>query len=115
MNKGFTLIELLAVIIILSVLAVITTVSVSKIISSSKESTLEIQKSNIEEAAKAYYINQGMPDSITCVNVSTLLSGGFIDKNEVKNPKTKENMNGSVKITYSSNKYSYTYSDSVCQ
>ena len=115
MNKGFTLIELLAVIIILSILAIITTYSVNTIIKQSKDSLSETQQKNVEEAAKAYYLKEGMAIEDTCVSISELLEKGYIEGEVVKDPETKEEMTGYVKITYASNQYSYNYQTDSCE
>ena len=114
MKKGFTLVELLAVIIILAIIAMITTISVGTIIKDSKTNLSQMQKSKIEEATRAFYIKEGMNNGATCVNVSDLIQKGYIEKDVVKDPATSKEMTGSVKISYNSNKYSYTYQDIPC-
>lgn len=111
MEKGFTLIELLAVITILAILATITIFATGNIISNSKQNLLETQIKSIENAAEVYYIEEGMVLNVTCVNVSTLIENGYIDANEIKNPKTKKQMNGSVLIE---NNY-YEYQTNLCE
>lgn len=115
MKKGFTLVELLAVIALLGILATITVFATSNIISNSKESLSETQISKVEDAAKLYYLEIGMSESATCVNVSTLLENGYIEATEVKDPKTKKSMNGSVLITQVSNQYIYEYQTNICE
>ncbi len=121
MNKktsGFTLIELLAVIIILAVIATITVVITGKVVKNSKASLLDRQKQTIEEAARNYYLKEGMNEILnseeSCVNLSELLNKGYLETEKVINPLTKEDMNGSVFITYSSNRYNYKYQDTIC-
>lgn len=112
--KGFTLVELLAVLVIISILALITVVSVGSILSSSKDNLESSQKTNIENAARVYYLKEGT-DDITCVDLETLISKGYIESSEVINPKTREAMTGSVLINYSNNQYSYEYQDNTCE
>ena len=112
--KGFTLIELLAVIIILGVILTITMVSVSKILSSSKSSLSDTQKKRVEEAAEIYYLKEGMNSNVDCVNISDLVSKGYVESKDVIDPKTRESLPGSVKITYDSNQYSYDYQENSC-
>ena len=121
MNKtkcGFTLVELLAVIVILAVIATITVVITGKVVKNSKASLLDRQKQTIEEAARNYYLKEGMNEILnseeSCVNLSTLLNKGYLETEKVINPLTKEDMNGSVFITYSSNNYNYKYQDTTC-
>lgn len=114
-KNGFTLIELLAVIIVLAVIIAITLVSVSSLLSSSKESLSETQKKTIERSAEIYYLEEGMNEDATCINLSDLISKGYIDSKEVLDPKTQEPFGGSVKITYDANQYSYEYQDTICE
>ena len=115
MKKGFTLIELLAVLVVLAIILTIITISTSKILSNSEKSLSDTQKKNIEDAAEAYYIKEGMNNNVSCVDIQTLISGGYLDANKVIDPKTEEEMQGSVTITYSSNHYSYKYQDNSCE
>ena len=59
-NKGFTLIELLAVITVIAIIATITVIVTNKIIKNTKNTLLERQKLTIEEAARDYYLKEGM-------------------------------------------------------
>ena len=114
-NKGFTLVELLAVLIILSVIITIVVVSVEPIISGSKDELLVNQKHNIEEAAKTYYLKEGNLNATNyCVNVSKLISKGYVETSEILNPKNNKPMEGSVQITYISNQYKYEYKETAC-
>ena len=114
-NKGFTLVELLAVLVILAIIVTITAVAVSSILSSSENSVSDLQKKNVEEAAKVYYLKEGMNTNATCVSIEYLIDEGYIEGTEVTDPKTKEPIEGSVKITYASNQYSYKYQNSSCE
>lgn len=113
-KKGFTLVELLAVIVILSIIALITIVSVNSVIKDSKDNLSETQKKNIEKAAEAYYLKEGMDSNVSCVSVSDLISKGYLDEN-IKDPKDSEDMTGSVKITFVSNQYLYEYQTGSCE
>ena len=113
-NRAFTLVELLAVLIVLSIIITITIVSVGKTVSDSSTKLSGIQKNNIENAAKTYYLKEGMNKNVTCISVNYLISNGYIEGTEVIDPKTNEVMTGSVSITYASNQYSYTYQDEGC-
>ena len=121
MNKGFTLVELLAVIIILGILTLITIVSVNPILKDAKKGLTDTQIDNIEEVASLYYIKYGvglddfeLENPRDCINVSELIETGYIDKDEITNPTTGEEVLGSVKITYNANNYIYEYQDNVC-
>ncbi len=118
MKKGFTLIELLAVIVIIGLIGVITIPIITKVIYSNQNKAYEIQASKIEDAARSWSTqNIGLieKDSDNYVTISTLLNQGYIDQNEVINPKTKETMTGCVKISYVSlyNQYEYKYGDYI--
>ncbi len=112
---GFTLIELLAVIIILSVIISIIVISVNSILNDSKSSLSDTQKRNLEKIAETYYLEEGMSENVSCVNVSDLISKGYVDSSEVKDPNTREDIGGSVKIIYDSNQYTYKYQKEVCE
>ena len=125
MKKGFTLVELLAVLVILGIILTITYYSVSSILDNSESSLSETQKSAIVEAAKIYYLEEGMnieTDSTAnysgkiCVTVKYLKDNGYIDRSEVANPESPEsNLDGYVLIENSkvdneyTDKYSYDY------
>ena len=114
-THGFTLIELLAVLVILAIIVTITTISVGSVLSSSENSLSNLQKKNVEASAKVYYLKEGMNTDATCVSIQTLIDKGYIEGKEITDPKTKEPVSGSVKITYASNQYSYKYQNSSCE
>ena len=113
-SKGFTLIELLAVIVILAIIFSIVVVSVEGTINNSESKLSKSQIKNIEEAAESYYIEEGMDQNRECVNLSYLTNKGYLDGDQVKDPKTKKIMEGSVKISLTGNQYSYKYSNDAC-
>ena len=113
-KKGFTLVELLAVIIVLSIIVLITAISTSNIIKNSKNNLSDVQIKSIERAAKTYYVEEGINLNESCINVSELISKGYIDQESIKNPNDNEEMLGSVKIRYINNKYIYKYQTDTC-
>ena len=113
-DNGFTLIELLAVIVILAIIFSIVTISVGKTINDSEKKLSTTQKNIIEHAAEMYYIEDGRNNKIACVSLNTLIDKGYLKANQVKDPQTKEIMDGSVKITIDGKKYSYEYKDDSC-
>lgn len=117
MKKGFTLIELLCVIVILGMILTITVMSVSKTIKSSKNNLSDVQKNNIEKVAEEYYVKEGMisDSEVNCVNVKDLISKGYFDSNQVLDPKTKEEITGSVLINMDNGQYVYEYQDKSCE
>ena len=114
-KNGFTLVELLAVILIISAISLIIVFAVGPTIEQSGSSLSDIQKKNIEEAAKSYYIKEGMDINDECVSLSELIEKGYIEGNSVIDPETDEEMTGYVKITYASNQYSYKYQKESCE
>ena len=121
MKKGFTLVELLAVLVILSIISLISFLIVGNTINTSKNELSEIQIDNIIDAAKVYYLKEGLEEenidnsiTETCVNLKYLIDNGYIDNVEIKDLATKENITASVKIEYSNNKYKYKFVEGEC-
>ena len=105
MNRGFTLVEVLAVLIVLSALMLVISIVVKPVVDTSKENLSDVQIKNIESAAKAYYIKEGMDeDSIdldevrSCVDVKELIDLGYIDKDEVTDPEKNTEVDGGVRL-----------------
>ena len=121
MKKGFTLVELLAVLVILSIISLISFLIVGNTINTSKNKLSEIQIDNIIDAAKVYYLKEGLEEeniensiTETCVDLKYLIDNSYIDNVEIKDLSTKENINASVKIKYSNNKYKYEFVEYEC-
>ena len=121
MQKGFTIVELLAVLILLAIVSTVTYLIVGNTINNSKDKLSSVQIDNVIEAAKSYYLKEGMSEenidsssTETCVNLSYLVDNGYIDNVEVKDLATKEKITASVKIKYSNNKYKYEYIEEEC-
>ncbi len=112
---GFTLIELLATITILGIILTITIISVNGIISDSEKNLKDQQIKNIIDVTKTYYIKEGINIDNTCINLSDLISKGYVDEKDIMDPETKEIMDGSVLITFDANQYSYKYQDIKCE
>lgn len=111
-NKAFTLVELLTVIIILGLLATITVPNVMNAINISKEKSYNSQVNMIEKAAERWAIdNIQIVNSKENISLAELKTDGYLDKSEVINPKTKEEMNGCVFIIKDNNNYKYEYSE----
>ena len=117
-KKGFTLVELLGVIAIVGALVLTVSVVVTSTLKNSKSKLTDIQIKNIEIAAKAYYLKEGkVIENETfsdCVSVNYLIENDYIESGEIKNPIDNDKMLGSVKITYDSKKYKYTYQEEEC-
>lgn len=121
MKNGFTLVELLAVIVILAILSIIVVFSVDPTIHSSEISLSSIQIKQVEQAARMYYLKEGMnyinfdkDNTKSCISLEYLIDNGYFESDEVLDLKTNEQISGSVLITYNSNKYNYQYQEKSC-
>lgn len=118
--------ELLAVFIVIGIIVTITMPTIANVIRDSKEKTYKEQISLIEDAAKNYMIahsaNLPKAGGSYAVAVSTLKDEGLISNKDIKNPIYSSNgtrdeekhqtFSGAVCVTYSNNKYKYTYKQS---
>lgn len=120
-QKGLTLIELLAVIIILSLIALIVAPNIARSLKEYREQLYTVQLTDIKESAKnwlADQIDQGNSTNIpteekkVTVTVLTLQNGGYVDP-ELKDPRTKQPINGTtfVTIEFKNNQYYYSINE----
>lgn len=116
MKKGFTLVELLAVIAILGLIMVIVTPIVTDLITSSKQKAYEEQVKFIENAAMNWSTTHSSDINTDpyYVSVDRLITDGFIDQDELLDPKSKQKMNGCVKIKYDSTYSNYDFKYGEC-
>ncbi len=122
MKKGFTLIELLAVISILALIAVVVFPAINSTIQKSREKAYKDQVKLIEKAAEEWALDPNNMDSLEATDEfkkeldiqGDLVSGGFINEDEVKNPKKNDGteMKGRVIVTYESNQFVFDYDES---
>ena len=112
-KKGFTLIELIATIALISIIFVISFRVITNKIKNSQQSLYDVLISDIKKAAEKYMIDNNETDkyhlNTLCISISDLKDKGYLKKKEIKNPKTKQEMNGFVKVQYDENKKQYVY------
>ena len=116
-KKGFTLVELLAVIVILALLSAIILPVVGKMLKSNEAALSQEQIDSIITIAKKYAIENSdiLPDEgsedVYELGIDELMDEGYLDKDSVIDPKTKESVSGYVSISYDStyNQYKYEY------
>ena len=115
MKKAFTLIELVMVIVVLGLIALIAVPTVNSIINDSKEKAYNNQIKTIENTARTYMTNHPseLPKAgdVKCITTEKLKQEGLLSKEKIQNPKSNEELNGAVKITWNKNKYIYEYKD----
>ena len=117
-KKGFTLVELLAVIIILGLVIAIISPVVSNLLKDSKDSLSKQQKEMIITASKKYMIEHSelLPEGSDhyIIYMDDLIDKGAIDNDSIVDPKTHEEINGCVVVSYNNefNQYDYNYSNS---
>lgn len=117
-NKAFTLIELLAVVTILLALILIITPKVINQLESSENITEKEQINTLINVTKIY-TNQNtskLPDEneTTIITIEELKQSGLINKDQILNPKTKEEIIGCIIVRNQNNKIEYEYSKDEC-
>ena len=115
-NRGFTLVELIAVVIIMGILSLYAIPSVMNVMSENSKNTCKFYERSMIEAAKLYVqreerdLLEGNKFPIT-LNFNSLKDVGL---EEYKDNKTKVNNNDiKVKVCYSSDTKTYTYSSYI--
>lgn len=120
MKKGFTLIELLAVLVILAFILLATVPAVSGILSRNKQRLYREQVDLIVKTSKDWALknssmlpqqNQDVPYYLS---LNELSNDGLIDSDKIYDPRTKEQMHGCVRISFSNNQYQYEYLEKDC-
>ena len=121
MKKGFTLIELLAVIIILSVTSLIIFPNIAKVINDSKEDLYNAQVLDIQSAAEKWSSNNIDKLDETHANdiyisLEALRFSGYLEPDEIKNPKDRSVMNGCIRVRFNqeNKKYNFIYEEKAC-
>ncbi len=114
-NRAFTLVELLTTI---AVLLLIMTIIIPKVVKQldNSENVVEQDQINTIINISKIYTNQNtskLPEEnqTSVITMQELKQSGLINKSQIINPKTKEEMTGCIKITNEQNKYKYIYGD----
>lgn len=113
-NKGFTLTELIGVITLLGIIALIAVPIINKTITNSKNKSYNAQIKAIEDAGKKWGVENTdlLPaDDDTQCNISLveLINAGYLENDQIKDPRDKSMMQGSIEISYTSSTQSYHY------
>lgn len=112
-NMGFTLTELIAVIVLLGIIALIAVPVINGTIVNSKNKAYNAQVSTIEGTAKKWGVENTalLPnDESECkVTVAELIAQGFIEDDEIIDPRDDSKMNGSIEVSYSTSSKTYYY------
>ena len=119
-KKGFTLIELLAAIVVLGIIGLIVFPTVNKTIKNQKAKLYDRQIATIIDAAESWGLKNiaELPAEHydkSYVNINTLVESGFLKNNDIKDPRSGENMLGCIEIGFAEdyNQYTYSYVDSA--
>jgi len=121
-KNGFTLLEVLGVIVLLGVIALLVTTLSNRILGESKESLYETQKETIINSAKKWTIanNNELPmnetDAPYNLSFTKLAEDGYIDSDDLIDPRNNKSICGYVEITYnnSNKQYKYTIIEEKC-
>lgn len=112
MKRGFTLVEMLGAIAILAILVAVAYPTIKDAYENSKSKISDKQVSSLEEVARMWGAKNTDRFSETSpyyLTIEELKRSGLAENKDIINPNTKEQLKGCIKISYSSNKYNYTY------
>lgn len=113
-KKGFTLVEFLAVIVILLILVTLITPKVFSQLNNAENITQNEQIKSLINIAKIYVQKNNVDiedDEYEIITVEDIKNSGLINKKNVIDPKTKEQLTGCIKVTNENNKYTYEYKE----
>ena len=106
-NKAFTLVELLAVVAILTLIIVIITPKVFKQLKTAENVTDQEQINSLINTSKIY-MNQNsnllpQENDIYVISLDELKESGLIQKSQILNPSTNEELNGYIIVKFENN------------
>lgn len=110
-KKGFTLVEVLSVIVIISLIAGIGAFSYSKVLEDSKIRECK-QKILFIEKQAIKYVSDNNADIVT---LNDLVENGYLEEDDLINPKTKTNFNGTISATKTNGLIDTTYNGESCE
>lgn len=118
-NKAFTLVELLAVVAILTLIIVIITPKVFKQLKTAENVTDQEQINSLINTSKIY-MNQNsnllpQENNIYVISLDELKESGLIQKSQILNPSTNEELTGCIIVKFEKNKYKYEYKEELEQ
>ena len=105
MKKGFTLVELLAVIIIISITSMIIFPNITRVINDSKIDLYNSQITDIQLATEKWAsehleLLDDTHSNDIYISLQALRFSGYLEPDEIKNPKDKSTMNGCIRVRY---------------
>ncbi len=114
-KNGFTLLEILGVIVLLGIVAVLVVTLSNRTLKESKQSLYDSQKETIITSAKNWTIanNGQLPmsesDGEYKLTFKKLAEDGYIDNDELIDPRNNKLICGYIQITYNDSKKQYKY------
>jgi len=114
-KNGFTLLEVLGVIALLGLIALLVVTLSTRMLNQSKQSLYDSQKETIIAAAKKWTIPNSnelpMTSTEEAYNLSfnKLAEDGYIDSDELIDPRNNKKICGYIKITYNDSNRQYKY------
>ena len=114
-NKGFTLVEMLAVVIILVAIIAVVTPKIFNQFNNAGRVVDQEQLNELINVSKIYMQQNSelLPDEndLYVISLSELKNSGLIQKSQILNPSTDEELTGCIVVSYENNKYKYEYKD----
>lgn len=117
-KRGFTLVEIMAAIVILGLIVLVTYPLISKIMVTNKRNLYNEQIHSLEDLARRWAVNNDLllpneKDDVYKLYLTQLYDEDYVEKEDMINPLTNEQLKGCIviKLNDSLNKYMYTYKE----